>query len=168
MMVESAAVIDTLEFARSGQELDGEVDVMRLERLADSLADRSGILRFHIRGGHDARQRPFLGLRVTGEINLRCQRCLGSLQYALSVDSTLLVLRPDEPVEAAEIDDLDGVPADPHTAVQALVEDEILLAIPYAPRHPEGQCSAVTKATEEGAASPFAVLAQLKQDRIQN
>ena len=168
IMIEPAVIIDTLEFARSGQGLEGKIEVAALERLADSLFDNVGTLAFDIRGGYDARQRPHLKLRVDGEISLQCQRCLGRLRYSVSVGSTLLVLTPGASSEADEIDDLDGVPADPHTDVRALVEDEVLLAVPYAPRHPEGQCSTLVKAGEDRAASPFAVLARLKQDQIEN
>ena len=167
-MIGPAEVIDTLEFARSGHELRGGIEVAHLGRLADSLFDGAGVLTFQMRGGVDARQRPQLRLRVEGEINLKCQRCLGSLPHQVSVKSTLLVLIPGQPGEPAEIDDLDGVPADPRAEVRALVEDEVLLAIPYAARHPEGKCSTETNAAEDRAASPFAALAQLKQDRTGN
>ena len=168
IMIEPAVVIDTLEFARSGQELEGKIEVAALERLADSLFDNVGTLAFDIRGGYDARHRPHLKLRVEGEISLKCQRCLERLRYPVSVTSTLLVLTPGVSTESAEIDDLDGVPADSHADVRALVEDEVLLAVPYAPRHQEGQCSTLAKAGEDRAASAFAVLARIKQDRIGN
>src|SRR3990170_2406079 len=109
-------------------------------------------------------RRPRLNLTVEGEINLRCQRCLGGLAFPVAVESSLLVLKDRAGGETAEIDDLDGIPADPHTEVRALIEDEVLLAIPIAPRHPEGQCSAAVKSTQDNAASPFAALAKLKRN----
>ena len=162
----SAIVIDSLEFAHTGQELQGTVSVTQLTRLADSLFDAAGSLKYRLLGGHDARQRPRLKLSVEGEIKLKCQRCLGSLRYALAVESSLLVLTAGSSDEAAEIEDLDGIPADAHANVWALVEDEVLLAIPFAPRHAEGSCNTAVKGTDDRAASPFAVLAGLKRDRI--
>jgi uncharacterized metal-binding protein YceD (DUF177 family) len=47
-----------------------------------------------------------------------------------------------------------------------LVEDEALLAIPYAARHPDGLCGTTVKIVDDRAASPFAVLADLKRNRI--
>jgi len=158
------AVIDSLEFAHTGQRMQGEVKVAQLTRLADSLYDAGGDLRFSLAGGDDAERRPRLSVTVEGEINLRCQRCLGSLVYPVAVESSLLVLTGKAGGETAEMDDLDGIPADPHTEVRALIEDEVLLAIPIAPRHPEGQCSAAVKTTKNRAASPFAALAKLKQN----
>ncbi|MBI4190709.1 MAG: DUF177 domain-containing protein [Betaproteobacteria bacterium] len=159
----STHVIDSLEFARTGQELQDKVRVAQLTRLVDSLFDAAGNLRFTLCGGYDAERRPRLNLRVEGEINLRCQRCLGSLAYQVASESSLLVLTGKAGGETARIDDLDGIPANPQTDVQALVEDEVLLALPIAPRHPEGECNAAAKTTQDGAASPFAVLAKLKR-----
>jgi uncharacterized protein len=162
------AVIDSLEFARSGQQLQGAIAVAQLARLTDSLFDTGGNLKFALSGGLDAEHRPRLNLKVEGAINLRCQRCLDSLAYPVEVESSLLVLTGKAGGETAEFDELDGIPADPHTDVWALVEDEVLLAIPIAPRHAEGQCSAAMKTTPDGTPSPFAVLAKLKQQRIEN
>jgi uncharacterized protein len=162
--MDSVRVIDSLEFARTGAELQGRVAIAQLERLTDSLYDRAGSLEFRIRGSSDAGQRPRLEVSVTGEINLKCQRCMGSLPFPVAVKSSLLVLAGSAAVETAELDELDGIPADAHADVWALVEDEVLLAIPYAARHPEGQCAAAVDLSVDRAASPFAVLAKLRQD----
>jgi uncharacterized protein len=164
-LMSAQAVIDSLDFARTGQQMHGEVKVAQLTRLTDSLYDTGGNLTYTLIGSGDAERRPRLSLKVEGEINLRCQRCLGSLTYPVAVESTLRVLTDEAGGETAELDDLDGVPASPHIEVSALVEDEVLLVIPIAPRHPEGQCSAAANtAQHDNAASAFAVLAKLKQN----
>ena len=161
-LMSARAVIDSLEFACSGQELQGEVKVAQLARLADSLFDTGGDLKFTLAGSYDSERRPRLNLTVAGVIKLRCQRCLGSLVYPVAVESSLLVLTGKAGGKTAELDDLDGIPADRDTDVWALVEDEVLLATPMAPRHPEGQCSAAVTATKDRSASPFAALAKLR------
>lgn len=169
--MEPAVIIDSVEFARAGEELRGVVGVLQLARLVDSLFDAGGSLIYQVFGGRDSRHRLRLRVSVEGEINLKCQRCLGSLPYPVAVESSLLVLTAGMSAasdEIVDIGDLDGVPADAHTDVLALVEDEVLLAIPFAARHPDGQCGAVIKAADEGAASPFSVLVRLKHDRNQN
>jgi uncharacterized metal-binding protein YceD (DUF177 family) len=45
--------------------------------------------------------------------------------------------------------------------VVALVEDELLLGLPFAPMHPEGECAPATNDLQHKA-NPFAVLAGLK------
>ena len=162
------AVIDSVEFARTGGHLSGVAPVNGLARLADSLFDAGGELKYELTGGIDPRQRLRLQLAVVGSINLLCQRCLGSLTFPVAVQANLLVLTGEAGGETAEIDDLDGVPADAQTDVWSLVEDEVLLAIPLAPRHAEGQCSPAVNAAGKPAASPFAALAKLTQGRIKN
>jgi uncharacterized protein len=51
-----------------------------------------------------------------------------------------------------------------------LIEDELILALPIIPRHPEGECPRdESQGGEEGgqraAENPFAVLRSLKKDR---
>ena len=165
----STIVIDSLEFARTSQQLEGTLSVSQLTRLTDSLFDTAGSLRYRVVGGYDVHQRPRLKLSVEGEINLKCQRCLGRLPFPVAVESNLLLLTPGSASkEVEEIEDLDGIPADAHTDVCQLVEDEVLLAIPFAARHPEGECSTAIELADDRTASPFAVLADLKRDRIRN
>ena len=162
------ALIDSPEFARAGAQLSGSVPVSELPRLADSLYDTDGSLQFELTGGRDSRQRLRLHMTVAGTIGLQCQRCLGRLDYPVAVRTNLLILTDQETGDAAELDDLDGVPAAAQTDVWSLVEDEVLLAIPLAPRHAEEECSPAVKAAGAPPASPFAALARLTQKRSKN
>ncbi len=159
------ALIDSVEFARAGEELSGSVPVAELARLSDSLYDTQGALQFELKGGRDVRQRFRLRLAVNGSIDLQCQRCLGQLVFPLSTQTNLLVLTDQTGGETGEIEDLDGVPAGPAVDVWSLVEDEVLLALPLAPRHAEGECSPAVKETGSAVVSPFAALAKLRQER---
>ena len=162
------ALIDSLEFARAAEQLSGSVPISELPRLADSLFDPDGILQFELAGGRDSRGRLRLRLSVAGSVDLQCQRCLGKLVFPVALKTNLLVLTNEQVGDAGEIDDLDGVPAAPGTDVWSLVEDEVLLAIPLAPRHAENECSPAVKAAGNPAASPFAALAKLTQERGKN
>ena len=153
-------VIDSLEFARTGQVLRGSLPVPGLLRLRDSLAEAPGEVEFMVRGGHDARRRPILSLDIIGTLRLRCQRCLGALNYPLRLANTLLLVGAGDPVD----EDAEWIEASAKLDVAALVEEEILLSLPYAPRHEEGQCEQGQTAAKDGAGSPaFAKLAALKQ-----
>jgi uncharacterized protein len=135
--------IDTLEFAHSAQELSASVPVTALQRLEDILYDSAGRLEYTIRGRQDERRRPLLELTIGGSLNLRCQRCLGKLEYRVQFENTLLVVPPGAPVDE-ELDDPeapDTIEANPELDAAALIEDEVLLSLPLAPRHPEGTCA---------------------------
>ena len=96
-------LIDSVEFARAGEELSGSVAVAELARLADSLFDSDGTLTFDLKGGCDARQRLRLKLKVGGSIDLQCQRCLGKLVYGVSTTASLLVLTDEAEIGRAHV-----------------------------------------------------------------
>lgn len=79
---------------------------------------------------------PRLHLVVTGTVPLVCQRCLESLVLPVSVDVLLTVVRNDQ--EAAGLaDPFDTVMlADGELSPEQVVEDEVLAALPLAPKHP--------------------------------
>jgi uncharacterized protein len=159
------AVIDSLEFARTEQTLRGNLPVPGLVRLQDSLHDTLGQVDVLVQGGKDGQRRPILRLEVTGALHLCCQRCLGQLDYPLRLSNTLLLLSQAES-ESGEFDDTeaDWIVASSELDVAALIEDEIILSLPYAPRHAEEQCEpGGTRNPDDGATSKFAKLAALKK-----
>jgi len=160
------AVIDSLEFARTGQTLRGSLPIPTLIRLQGSLFDGPGEVWFEVKGGHDARRRPVLMLEIGGVLGLRCQRCLGRLDYALQLSNTLLLVSAGE-VASGSLDEEDAewVEASGELDVANLVEDEIILSLPYAPRHGEGLCRHNINVVADGAVgSAFAKLAALKRN----
>jgi uncharacterized protein len=159
------AVIDSLEFARSAQKSAGELPVVQLERLHDVLADTEGTLVYALRGGKDARQRPYLALKIDGELHLQRQRCLEAFSYPLRLQSTLLLVPRGEQLDELMDDPTgpDAVEANAELNVAELIEDEVLLSLPLSPRHPEGVC--VNRRRDENRAttpSAFSQLAALK------
>ena len=159
-------VIDSLEFARTGQMLQGSLAVPELKRLKESLADDEGRIGFIVRGGSDARRRPVLTLEVNGLLHLQCQRCLGLLEYPLRIANTLLLVGAGQ-VAAGELDEEDAewIEASGELDGELLVEDEIILGLPYAPRHEEGTCRQSGHAAHGGMGdAAFAKLAALKRN----
>jgi uncharacterized protein len=155
------AVIDSLEFVRTGQCLTGQLAVSALRRLQDCLFDGLGEIRYEVRGGHDARRRPVLTLELSGVLHLRCQRCLGPLQYAVELSNTLLLVGGGE----SDDEEMESIEANSALDVAGLVEEEILLSLPYSPRHGEGQCpSRQRAAADEKQGTAFAKLAALKRN----
>lgn len=163
------AVIDSLEFARSEQQLVGELPVASLKRLDDVLYDTAGCLNYEIRGTRDKRNRAQLVLNITGSLQLQCQRCLGPMDYTVKVANALMLVargaQPDEDLEEPESPD--AIEASTELEIAGLIEDEVLLSLPLAPRHAEGACASRLGARTPRAesASAFAQLAVLKRAR---
>ncbi|MBL8199358.1 MAG: DUF177 domain-containing protein [Chromatiales bacterium] len=81
---------------------------------------------------------PQVHLVVTGSVPLVCQRCLGLLEWPVSVDVRLTMVRDDqeagvlaEPFDTVLLADGDLLP-------EQVVEDEVLAALPLAPKHADG------------------------------
>lgn len=159
----AGTVIDCLEFARGGGVLQRSVGLDELPRLADVLATRTGFLQVRLEGRRDDEGKSWLLLEVTGELVLCCQRCLGGVKHPLSIRSRLQLIGPGEewPDDDLVDDSADAIAADKALAVLSLVEDEVLLALPIAPRHE--QCESPTATASEHGSSPFAALSALKK-----
>ena len=133
---------DAFKLSASHGALSGTVDPARLPRLADRVVESApGHVEWSIRGAADAQGRPAITLALEGRVPLECQRCLGLLEQDVHQSTTLLLARSEaEMVQLDESSDLEVVlanaPLDPGT----LVEDELLLTLPFAPRH-EADCT---------------------------
>ena len=156
-------VIDSLEFARGGASLRRSVGFAAMPRLADLLVSTDGALNIRVDGRRDAQGKSWLLLDVDGAPELRCQRCLGAVRHVLRIKSRLQLVGPGEewPDEDLADDSADAIEAERELAVLPLVEDEVLLALPIAPRHE--QCEAPSANAAGNGSSPFAALAALKK-----
>ena len=94
-----------------------------------------------------------------------CQRCLEPVD--IDVDATVdlaLVHEDDTATQDSEEDYLEL--NDEGVELTALVEDELILALPIIAVHSEGACEAiepVARESEKFSESPFAVLSSLKR-----
>ncbi|MFZ2302953.1 MAG: YceD family protein [Gallionella sp.] len=163
--------IDSLDFAGNGRQISSEVPVAGLPRLLDALEDAQGALEYKIRGSTDKQGNPLLEVCITGNCRLRCQRCLGAMDHAIRIDTRLLLrdqaslnALDSSDVAGGEEEEFDSILADAHLDVLNLLEEEILLSLPIAPRHELGSCQTTGIENRHGEEeSPFAVLAKLKR-----
>ncbi|GLS05476.1 hypothetical protein GCM10007860_26300 [Chitiniphilus shinanonensis] len=108
-------------------------------------------------------------LDVSGELHLVCQRCLQPMTWPVAVKTELTQFSDEATLDEAEEqdEDLEGMLVDPALDIDALVEEEVLLAVPFAPRHDacEGTSGTADKADKP---NPFAVLATLKTRKAED
>jgi uncharacterized protein len=156
-------VIDGFEFAAAGAAQQGTVAVAQLGRLGDLLASDAGEVAYRIEGTRDERGRPGLRLEVRGTLQLRCQRCLEPLPWNAEIDELLVLAATQAEIDADPVEAPDRVVAGKDMPVADLVEDELILALPYAPRHEA--CAAGAGAGAQKSASPFAALRGMLGDK---
>ncbi len=164
-------VIHSVEFAREGGELNGVIPLKSMARLHDQLASLEGQVQWHLTGGVDKIERPFLRLQVKVDLELVCQRCLKAMPFRIGADTVLVQFPDEETLDAAvaQDEDLEGILFEPELDVEMLVEDEVLLALPYAPRHETCDPTGDKKVSAGNAKpNPFAVLAQLKTGKAED
>ncbi len=156
-------VTDPLEFARGYKSLDGRIAIAHLDRVKQGLAAATGDVYFTLTGFLNESNEPGLRCQVNGALQMVCQRCLEPMDYALEIDSSLLLTKDAEVLAAEDPETPDRIPAQRNLSIAALVEEEILLALPMAPYHAEAACTGPPH-SELGTLHPFAALARLKTD----
>lgn len=167
--------IDSLDFANNNRELHGKVALAAMPRLQDKLIapdvgfelDHKDEVNYSLRGFHDQNGRPMLEVTLDGLCQLQCQRCMQGLVYPLKMVSRLLLVQNWNESATDEDDDTDSILINNHLDVFALLEEEILLSLPFAPRHPAGTCRPVKEGylaseTDRIDRKPFSVLSGLK------
>jgi uncharacterized protein len=129
------------------------------------LAAHDGEVAYALDGVRDARGRPGLRLKVRGTLELRCQRCLEGLPFEVSSEELLVLAGTQAEIDAepADVHSPDRVVAGKEMPVRDLVEDELILALPYAPRHES--CAPRAAEQDDSGNSPFAGLRGLMRDK---
>lgn len=163
-MPERSVIPDPFKFAAEGQSISGGVPLANLGRLADLLVDQQGTVSYSVAGelGRDRQAR--LRVKASGMLPMQCQRCLGRMEWPLDIETVLELVRKGQPIpdEELENDEFDAIEATVDMDALALVEDEVVLAMPIAPRHEDCDVPHPSEgvATRE---SPFATLDRLRK-----
>lgn len=151
----SPVLIDGLQFARDGAALQGTLGQRELPRLREQGGTTAG-LKYVLSGRASAEGVATLQVRSSGTVVLTCQRCLEPIDYPIDIDVELVLTTDPAQIDAAE-DDVDRVLATKAMDAPALVEDEVLLALPMVPRHEACQAPSVEE-HEVLTTNPFASL----------
>lgn len=159
-------IIDAFEFGRAGERREGQLNVVDLARLAAACADSSGVLSWSLQAGTDVFGHLQLSLAVAVTVNLICQRCLEPFPIEVKSASSLILAKSDE--QANEIEDkleddaVDVIVGSNTLDLLALIEDEVLLALPLSARHEVCTDASALEKLKSEKLSPFAVLKDLK------
>lgn len=155
--------VDAIRLAGRGARIENDTPVATMLRLAGMLADDTGTVRSQMGFVRDAADRVVIDGHAAAMLTVTCQRCLDALPVQVAKDFRLGLVDDD-----AQADRLpDGIEPvlsdDGHVSPLAVVEDELILALPIVALHQD--CSPPADAAPAPAKvgdSPFAVLKQLK------
>jgi uncharacterized protein len=169
--------LDVRRFAEDGATLEAASPLAGWPRLQAESTGGAGEAAVHwqatgeLRGASRLRAQPWIHLEASAVLQMACQRCLHPVEVPVELQQSFR-FAPDEATAAAEDDaaEEDVLAESAAFDLVALVEDELLMALPPVPRHavcPE-QLPVVFEDADFAAAqadkpNPFAVLGKLKQ-----
>ncbi len=157
-------VINNLDFAKKNLSLTGkltEVECSRLAALLNSANQQSLLIQYTLIGHAEHMSHPTLELSIEVDMPVICQRCLMSMQYPLALHF-IYAISDDAEAQDASADDVDFIEPDRAMNLVDLIEDEVIAALPIAPKH-ETECGD-SKMHSVQKESPFAVLKGLKRN----
>ncbi|MFO1310580.1 MAG: YceD family protein [Burkholderiales bacterium] len=141
--MKAAGTFDAWRLARERGVLEGTLDVESSERLEDRLAPGEARIAWRIEGTADELGRPAIAIALAGAVPVTCQRCLTDFELPVEHRTITVLARSEK--EADELDassDHEVVVADHPLDAAGLVEEELLLTLPYAPVH-EAECAKI-------------------------
>jgi len=139
-------------------------DFARLQLEASHLDAQDGFY-CELRTHHQDGGMPVMEISLKGQMQLACQRCLQLLIFEFSQKKRFVFVKTEEEADDFPVDnDAEEAMVASHSFdLLEAIEDEILLAIPYAPKHPVGDCQMRQAGEGMGDENPFKVLKSLKK-----
>ena len=163
-MSKNTLLIDNIAFSKKSDHIEGQLSIQDCPRLMEMIQSsnisQSGLINYILQGKTDAVGQHILQLSIICEFNTLCQRCLNAMPLKLILNFNYLIGEiSDTDVEEVDLDnndDYDLQQANKAMDLIALIEDEIIMAIPIAPMHKDG-CTDIAMNSGEKL-NPFAVL----------
>lgn len=158
----AAFLIDAFDFVRQpGREVQGSVALEDMERLVEDLPIQDSDARWHAKSERGPLGQLLIRLTVDAEVIVECQRCLNDFTLPLHCEAVLHIVKTEAQLNVDDIvrgdgdDDDMGNGSDEESdenevVASALpervlgsarfnlleqVEDELILTVPYVPRH---------------------------------
>lgn len=165
--------LDVAAFARDAGTLEGRWPLDDFPRLlegtlgaAEGAAEVAWSARGEQRAVAGGDPQVWLHLDARTAVSLTCQRCLQPLAQPLVVHTALRFVEGEDRAESEdESSEEDVLALGPSLDLHELVEDELILALPLVPRHPDCELPLPAPAAEGDASTPFAVLERLRRER---
>ena len=145
-------LLDAVRLALESAVVERRYPLAGFTRLADRLAAAAGEARVSL-AFRNAGGVPTGELRLRADVVLNCRRCLGPLRRILESSSLLAFVASEE---APVPEDHEVIAGDPERVdLAALVEDELLLALPIFTAHrADEECVAAAKGAAGGGSEP--------------
>ena len=167
--------LDVRAFARARAVLQGTAALSEWPRLSDDAVQPQGEVCWQLEGQWRAmvggEEQAWLTLQAQVRIPLACQRCLGAVACDIAVDRAFRFVADEAQAELQDEQSEEDVLVWSHSFdALALVEDELIMALPMVPVHEVCPSLPTTVTAQESPPSsdrpnPFAVLSKLRKPK---
>ena len=134
--------IDNIDFSRKSREIRDIIRLSDFKRLQDLCLNLEDSVAFVLRGFENKHREPCLELFIEGKLDLICQRCSEKLEHKIFLKSGFLI-KEETQLTDFQVDDhadYDLIESSVKMDVLSLIEDEIILSLPVAPKHENDKC----------------------------
>ena len=154
--------IDTARFCKDGTSLLGTFTEADLPRLAAEVLSNTGL---SVAWTADGVSPDLMGLTLKATVQMKCQRCLGAMVESIDASFRFQFVKDEATAQAQDEaqDEVDTLVHSREFDLHELIEDEMLMALPFVSLHevcPEAGAAAFLPA--DAKPNPFAVLKNLK------
>jgi uncharacterized protein len=163
MPEDGAKPVNVAVLADAGSKVELAVPVQKLERIAEYLANCEGMVTGSVGLSREA-GRIVAEVVLATTLAMRCQRCLQSVVLPIESCSRVVLLEDEAAAQQVPPELETALAPEGRLRLVDLVEEELLLALPAAPRHagacPGGERSEAATASQP-TQRPFANLGEL-------
>lgn len=169
--------VNLIEWRRLSLSAEGQLPLVRFSRLLDGMPEQlpQASVSWSARCVRGARGEPRFELEVKADPLVECQRCLEPFPWSIDVHAAFDLVDSEAELNAeVPVDEDDGMLDEPERLLcsgrfdlMGLIEDELVLAVPYVPRHVQCELPVDVEPAPElpERPSPFAALAALKDKK---
>ena len=162
------ATVDARKLTGQGVRLTGCFCASQLPRLAGAVAALPEPVEVALDFATDEQNQRIVTGQVSANVRVICERCMQEMPLSLQAEVKLGLVWSEEDAPHLNKDLEPWIVADESASLSDMVEDELLLVLPYVNYHPEGECSGAShfstgEVEEDEKPNPFQILEQLKQ-----
>ncbi len=162
--------VDAWRMVSARRSFQGTLPIAALKRLGEVLADSRGEVEYTLDFGRDDMGTAYLAVRARAPLTLLCQRSLEPFVMPVTLDTRLGLISDDSEEAALPPGYEPLLVVDDRVHPAAVMEDELLLAVPLVPVSPQSEwpdqgmeSKAPDAPADDAENNPFAVLRELKR-----
>ncbi len=166
MSPEPADILHPIRLIKSEAVLEGELPLKEMERLRSVLLHTEDSVTYRLKFATDEFGRNYIQERISTTISLQCQRCLGEVRVDINSENRLAIVANNEVAQELPTEYEPLVITEDELSLSALIEDELLLALPISPTHGVDECPVkLERPMKSEKQNPFAVIKQLQKSK---